>query len=58
MKVCDRCKAGDKPIVTKLKIKGKEYELCADCSECVGNYIQFSFQPAKGLAKLGEFFGG
>lgn len=59
MKVCDRCKQGEKPIITKLKIKGREFELCAECSECVNNYIQFSYAPPKGLAKfLGGFGGG
>ena len=55
MIVCDRCR---KPEIIKntVKINGKTYFLCSECSECVSNYIQFSFQEKKGLAKLGELF--
>jgi hypothetical protein len=56
MKVCDRCKEGDKPIITVVRIQGKTFELYKDCAECTSNYIQFSYKPAKGFAKFGEMF--
>ena len=57
MKVCDRCKSGENPIISKLKIKGKDFELCKECSECVVNYIKFSYEPSKGLTKFLKNFG-
>ncbi len=55
MKVCDRCKKPEQ-IISKIKLKGKEFELCKECSEMTTNYIKFSYEPKKGLAKLGDMF--
>lgn len=55
MKVCDRCRQ-PKPLVNNLKLFGKEYELCKECSETTRNYILFSYEEPKGLAKLGKMF--
>lgn len=57
MKVCDRCKKS-KPLVSEVKLKGKKFELCVDCSESTSNYIQFSYEEPKGLAKLGKMLSG
>lgn len=57
MKVCDRCRKPER-IVSEVKIKGKNYELCEECSECTANYIIYSYQEPKGLAKLGKVFTG
>ena len=56
MQCCDRCKL-NKPIVNRLKIKGKEFELCEDCGTLVGAYIQFSFEPPGFFGRILNKFG-
>jgi hypothetical protein len=57
MQVCDRCHEA-KQIIAKIKIKGKEFELCSECADATANYIKFSYKEPKGLEKLGELFKG
>jgi len=57
MIVCDRCKR-PRPVTSNLKIKGKSYGLCKECSDCTENYIKYSFEPSTGLKKLLSNLGG
>jgi len=45
------------PIRNIIKIDGKNYSLCKNCSDCVNAYIQFSFEPPGFFGRLINKFG-
>lgn len=53
MKVCDKCRQEIKTEATKLKIKGKDFELCSSCTMILYEWLG---KPLKKQG-LGGLFG-
>lgn len=54
MRVCDYCHQAQ-PIRNVVKINGKEFELCADCSQALKEKIEGG---AREPSKIERLFGG